>query len=320
MEWINYHHLLYFWIVAREGTVTAASKELRLAPSTISAQIHLLEEACGQKLFRRSGRTLVLTDMGKIVYRYAEEIFTLGREMVDTLKGRPTGQPVRLRVGVAMVVPKMVVYRLLQPVLQMDEEVRLICVENSPDKLLAELALHNLDVVITDSPMTPRVNVRAYNHLLGECDMTLFGAPALAQKYKDNFPACLQGAPFLLPTEHASTRRKLEQWFQSHNLRPKVVGEFQDSALKKVYGQAGLGLFAAPSIIADEICRQYGVIAMAQLDVPERFYAISIERRIKHPAISAITQTARRQVFAEEEIAPALPDPPEDDEGDDLMD
>lgn len=305
MEWLNYHHLLYFWVVAREGTVTAASRELRLAPSTISAQIHLLEDACGQKLFRRSGRNLVMTDTGKVVYRYAEEIFTLGREMLDTLNGRPTGQPMRLRVGVAMVVPKLVIQRLLRPVFGLEDPVRLICVENSPDKLLAELALHNLDVVLTDSPMTPRVNVRAYNHLLGECSMTLFGTRALCEKYREGFPQSLHDAPMLLPTEHASTRRKLEQWFQNVGVRPKVAGEFQDSALKKVYGQAGLGLFAAPSIVAEKVCRQYDVEVLGELDVTERFYAISVERRIKHPAISAITRNARNNLFSDKDEEPS---------------
>ncbi len=297
MEWLNYHHLLYFWVVAREGTITAASRELRLAPSTISAQVHLLEEACGQKLFQRSGRNLVMTEMGKVVYRYADEIFSLGREMMDTLKGRPTGQPLRLRVGVAMVVPKLVIHRLLEPIFHMDDKVRLICVENSPEQLLADLALHNLDVILAERPTSPKVNVRAYNHLLGECTLTLFGTPEMCAKYRENFPKSLDNAPFLLPTEHASTRRRLEQWFQSNDIRPRIMAEFQDSALKKVYGQKGMGLFTAPSVVADEITEQYGLEILSELDITERFYAISVERRIKHPAIQAITQAARNDLF-----------------------
>jgi LysR family transcriptional activator of nhaA len=176
-------------------------------------------------------------------------------------------------------------------------------VENSPEKLLGELALHNLDVVLTDSPMTPRVNVRAYNHLLGECSLTLFGTKELCDRYREGFPQSLEGAPVMLPTEHASARRKLEQWFQSVDVRPNVVGEFQDSALKKVYGQAGMGLFAAPTIVAEQLCRQYDVEILSELDVTERFYAISVERRIKHPAVSAITNNARNRLFSNKDSA-----------------
>jgi LysR family transcriptional activator of nhaA len=307
MEWLNYHHLRYFWAVAREGSVTRAAEKLHISQPTVSAQIRELEEALGERLFLRTGRTLALTDVGRTVFRYADEIFGLGRELLDTVKGRPTGRPARLSVGIANVVPKLVAYRLIEPALQLPEPVLIECVEDRPDRLLAELAVHTLDVVLNDAPVGPLVNVRAYSHLLGDCSVTVFGVPALA-RHARRFPASLDGAPFLLPTQNTALRRGLDQWFDEQRIRPQVVGEFEDSALLKVFGQAGRGLFTAPTAIADEVRRQYGVRRIGEIEpVRERFYAISVERRLKHPAVVAISEAARQGLFAGDgaRIAPA---------------
>jgi len=299
MEWLNYHHLRYFWAAAREGSVTRASQKLNISQPTVSAQIRELEQALGEKLFTRSGRALALTEVGRTVYRYADEIFGLGRELLDTIHDRPTGRPVRLSVGIADVVPKLVAYRLLQPALELPEPVQVECLEDHPERLLSELAVHRLDVVISDAPVPPAVKVKAYNHLLGECGVTIFGAEALLRAHKGAFPRRLDGAPWLLPTGETTLRRSLEQWFEAEGLRARVVGEFADSALLKVFGEAGLGFFAAPSAIADEVRRQFRVKALGQVPgLRERFYAVTVERRLKHPAVLAISEGARRDLFA----------------------
>lgn len=299
MEWLNYHHLRYFWAAAREGSVTRASQKLNISQPTVSAQIRELEQALGEKLFTRSGRALALTEVGRTVYRYADEIFGLGRELLDTIHDRPTGRPVRLSVGIADVVPKLVAYRLLEPALELPEAVQIECLEDHPERLLSELAVHRLDVVISDAPVPPAVKVKAYNHLLGECGVTIFGAEALVRAHKGDFPRRLDGAPWLLPTGETTLRRSLDQWFEAEGLRARVVGEFADSALLKVFGQAGLGFFAAPSAIADEVRRQFRVKALGQVPgLRERFYAVTVERRLKHPAVLAISEGARRDLFA----------------------
>jgi LysR family transcriptional activator of nhaA len=298
MEWLNYHHLLYFWTVAREGTVARASKQLGLAQPTVSGQLQTLEQALGEKLFLRSGRHLVLTEMGQTVYRYADEIFSLGRELQETLKGRPASRPVRLNVGIADFVPKLVVYRLLQPALGLAEPVRLVCREGKPEHLLAELAVHSLDVVVADTPVAPTVKIRAFSHLLGECGVAFFGAEALAKKYWKDFPKSLDGAPLLMPAESSALRRALDDWFHEQQIHPTVLGEFDDSSLLNVFGQEGGGLFPAPSVIAHDVTRQHDVIQIGQLDkVRVRFYAISAERRLRHPALVAITASAREGLF-----------------------
>lgn len=298
MEWLNYHHLLYFWTVAKEGSIARAGEKLRLAQPTISGQIRALEESFGEKLFQRVGRRLVLTEMGRLVYRYADEIFTLGRELGDAVKGRPTGRPVRFTVGVADVMPKLIAARLLAPALRLKEPVRMICREDKPEPLLAELGVHELDLVLTDSPLGGGVSIRAFNHLLGECDVSFFAAPSLKLAQK-TFPRCLDGAPFLMPMEGSTLRRSLEQWFDEHDLRPRIACEFDDSALLKTFGQSGVGAFAAPAAIAEEIARQYGVQEIGRTaEVRERFYAISAERRLKHPAVIAISQAARERLFS----------------------
>lgn len=298
MERLNYHHLLYFWMVAREGTVARAAVKLRLAQPTVSGQVHALEGALGERLFERAGRGLHLTEMGRTVFRFADEIFALGRELSESVKGQPTGRPLRLKVGVADGLPKLVAYRLIEPALSLPEPVQLVVLEQSTERLLAALALHDLDVVLTDRVAPPGVSVRAFNHLLGDCGVTLFAAPRLSVKYRRRFPRTLDGAPFLLPGETSTLRRALEQWFEKQRIRPRIVGEFDDSTLIKVFGQAGKGVFAAPSIIEPSVCKQYGVTVVGRMDkVRERFYAVSAERRLKHPAVIAITESARRELF-----------------------
>lgn len=298
MEWVNYHHLLYFWLVAREGSLARACTELRLAQSTVSKQIHHFEHVLGQELFTKSGRRLVLTASGRVVFRYADEIFGLGREMLDTLRDRPVGRPMRVTVGIADVVPKLIAERVLAPALQLGEPVRLVCKEDKPERLLAELALFDLDVILTDAPANPTVKIRAFSHLLGESEIAFFGRADLATKYRRGFPASLDGAPVLLPTENTVMRRSLEQWFDARGVRPNVVGEFEDSALLKVFGLRGAGLFPAAAVITKEIEAQYRVRSIGRVpDVRERLYAVTVERRIKHPAVVAICEAARKQVF-----------------------
>jgi LysR family transcriptional activator of nhaA len=298
MERLNFHHLLYFWTVAREGSVARASAKLRLAQPTLSGQIHTLEDALGEKLFERAGRGLRLTDMGRVVSGYADEIFALGHELTESVKGRPTGRPLRLTVGVADSLPKLVAYRLVEPALTLPQPVRLEVRVQSTERLLASLALHDLDVVLTDRIAPPGVSVRAFNHLLGACGVTLFAAPRAALKYKRGFPHALSGAPFLMPGETSTMRRGLEQWFDRKRIQPRIVGEFDDSTLIEVFGQAGLGIFATPSIVEESVCRQYGVRIIGRLDrVRERFFAVSVERRLRHPAVIAITDSARRELF-----------------------
>ncbi len=301
MEWLNYHHLLYFWVVAREGGLAPAGRVLRLSHPTLSAQIRVLEESLGEKLFAKSGRRLVLTDTGRVVFRYADEIFTLGRELLDTVRNRTGGRGLRFTVGVADVVPKLVVRRLLEPALTLPEPVRLVCREDSYERLLADLALHSLDIVISDSPVPPGTSVRAFHHLLGETGVSFFGTKSLAATYRKGFPSSLDGAPMLLPLEGLTLRRALNPWLDRHGLRPLVVAEFEDSALLKQFGADGIGIFPAPTVIEAEIAAQYGVEVIGHApEVRERFYAISVERRLRHPAVVAISDAARHVLFAAE--------------------
>jgi LysR family transcriptional regulator, transcriptional activator of nhaA len=298
MQWLNYHHLLYFWVVAKEGTIASACKELNLAQPTISAQLRSLERSLGEKLFTRVGRNLALTETGRVVYRYADEIFSLGRDLLDTVQGRPTGRPLRFSVGVADVLPKLVAYRLLEPALRLPEHIRLVCHDGSPSELLGKLAIHELDLVLSDSPIGPDVKVRAFNHLLGECGVSIFGTDKLASRFRRRFPKSLDGAPFIIPTANTALRRTMDHWFDSEDIRPSVVGEFEDSALLKVFGQAGVGLFAGPTVIERELRSQYGVKVVGRLQsVRERYYAISVEKKVKHPAVLAIANEARQNLF-----------------------
>lgn len=295
MEWVNYHHLLYFWLVAREGSLARASAELRLAQSTVSKQIHLLEAAFGQALFTRSGRRLALTESGTVVYRYADEIFALGREMLDAVKDRPVGRPLRVTVGIADVVPKLVAERLLAPALHLPEQVLLVCREGNPARLLAELAVHELDLVLSDAPSGPEVKVRAFNHPLGTSGITFFARPGLARRAKGAFPQCLATVPLLLPTEATAMRRRLDQWFSRLGLRPLIAAEFDDAALLDAFGRRGVGAFPAATVTSREVVRQFGVRALGEVDgARESYFAITVERRIRHAAVVAICQRARR--------------------------
>jgi LysR family transcriptional activator of nhaA len=295
MEWLNYHHLLYFWTVAREGGLARASEELSLAPSTVSGQIRLFEKRLGHRLFTKSGRRLVLTDSGRMVYRYAEEIFSLGREMQDTLHDRPVGRPLCVTMGVADVVPKLVAQRLLEPAMRPLGQVRLVCREGKPDRLLGDLALHELDMVLTDSPAGPGGRIRAFNHLLGSSGISFFGTKGLRTRARGPFPSLLDAAPLLLPTGNTVLRRSLEQWFETAGIRPLVIGEFEDSALLSVFGQRGAGFFPAPTAIAQEVERQYHVECVGEVEeVREQFYAVTVERRIKHPAVVAVCEEAKQ--------------------------
>jgi LysR family transcriptional regulator, transcriptional activator of nhaA len=298
MEWLNYHHLLYFWMVAREGSIAKASKELLLAQPTITGQIRALENVLGEKLFTRSGRNLVPSETGRLVFRYANEIFSLGRELTDVLKGRPSGRPIRLVVGVSDSLPKFIAYRLIAPALALPEPVQLVCREDQPDRLMASLATFELDLVLSDAPVPPTVRIRAFSHLLGRSGLSFFAKPAVAAKYRKNFPASLDGAPFLLPLESVAMRRPLERWFEAQGIRPQVVGEFQDNALLKIFGSAGVGIFTAPTAVEDEVRQRYSVSVLGQAEsVTESFYAISVERKLKHPAVVAISETARQTLF-----------------------
>lgn len=300
MEWLNYHHLLYFWTVAKEGGIAPAAKALRLAQPTISGQIKALEDSLELELFRRVGRKLELTDDGRIVFRYAEEIFGLGRELLDTVKGRSSGRPSKLRVGVSDMLPKLVAHRLLVPAMRLDDTTQIICHGDKTDRLLAELALRDLDLVLSEVPISANVRVRAFNHLLGECGVTFFAVAKLADKYRPDFPMSLDGAPLLVPTQDNLVRRSLEQWFVGLGIRPRIVAEFDDSGLLKSFGQGGEGIFAAPSVVAREVVRQYSVAEVGSTqDVTERFFAITVERRIKHPAVVAISESAKRNLFAD---------------------
>jgi len=299
LSWLNYHHLLYFWTVARTGSVTAAAEELGLAQPTVSAQLRSLEDSLGKKLFERIGRRLELTDTGRTVFRYANDIFSLGREMVQTLEGHPQDQRVRLRVGVADVLPKMVVSSLLAPLLSSTGDVHLICYEGKPAELLARLSVHELDLVLSDAPVGAEFNIRAFNHELGACGVTLFAPRKQAKKFRKDFPQSLDGAPFVMPTENTALRRMLDYWFARNDIRPHVLAEFEDSALMKAFTRLEFALFAAPSAVKDSIAELYGMeeIGIAQ-GLKERFYAISLERKVRNPAVIRLVESAHDRLFS----------------------
>ncbi len=299
MEWLNYHHLLYFYIVAREGSIARASKVLRLAQPTLSGQIHKLEDSLDEKLFERQGRNLVLTEMGRVAYRYAEEIFSLGGEMREALRGRAVDRVPRLHVGIADVLPKLVTRRLFAASRLIEQGVQLVLRDGKSSELMAALAAQEFDLVISDVPIPPNVKVRAFNHPLGESTVSFFATKSLARRLKGRFPNSLDGAPVLLPTENTTLRRSLDQWFGEVDVRPRIVAEIEDSALLKVFGQHGTGIFPAPTIVAEDVMQQYGVVRLGVAkSVTERFFVITAERRITHPAIAAIVAAARAELFS----------------------
>jgi len=297
---INFKHLHYFLEVAKTGSIARASEKLHLTPQTISGQLSLLEDYLGESLFSRTGRNLKLTETGRLVLSYAEEIFSLGGELEEILRNLPEGRPRVFKVGVADVVPKSIAYRLLAPALDLPEAVRIICREGSVESLLAELALHKVDLVIADGPIPSSVNVRGFNHPLGDCGISFFATAGLAKKLGKDFPQNLNNTPLLLPGEMTIVRNHLIEWLDSQHIYPRIVGEFDDSALMKTFGQTGTGVFIAPTPIAEEVKKQYGVVIIGETNkVREQFYAISVERKISHPAVAAITETAREWLFSD---------------------
>lgn len=298
MEWLNYHHLLYFWTVVREGGVSKAAAKLRLAQPTVSAQIRQLEHSLGERLLERRGRGLVLTDVGRVVFRYAEEIFATGQELLDAVKGRPSVRPVPLTVGVADALPKLMIHRLLQPALADPDRVHLVVREDKPEALVAQLSSHAIDVVLSDAPAPAHMRVRVFNHLLGESGVTFFAAGAVAPRLRRRFPQSLDAAPMVLPTLNTAIRRALEQWFDARAIKPRVLAEFEDTALLKVFGVEQRAVFPAPTTIERDVVSGYGVKIVGRApEVRERYYAISVERRLKHPAVVALTAAAREEIF-----------------------
>jgi LysR family transcriptional activator of nhaA len=298
---VNFKHLHYFWMAARAGGIVRAGEQLHTTPQTLSGQIKLLEDRLGRKLFRKAGRQLELTDDGRTALKYADEIFTLGSELENALR-LPRGGGERLlefRVGVADSVAKSVAYRLLEPALNLPEPVRMVCHEWKYADLLAELALHRLDLVIANEPLSRRVSVKAFNHELGRTPMSFFAAPALQSRLKGAFPHCLDGQPLLVQAATSPVRQQLEAWLAREKLAPRIVGEFDDGALMKAFGREGRGVFLAPTVLEAEVSAQYGVQVVGRSDeLIEDFYAISVERRITHPCVAAITQAARSDLFA----------------------
>ncbi|WP_040069604.1 transcriptional activator NhaR [Pseudomonas batumici] len=295
---LNYRQLHYFWVVARTGSIARACEQLNLTPQTISGQISLLEQTFDVELFRKVGRQLELTEAGRRVLPYAEQMFQLGNELEAMLRTQPNEQQRLLRVGVADVVPKSIVYRLIAPTMELDEPIRITCREDKLERLLADLAIQRLDLVISDSPMPSHLDIKGYSRKLGECGISFFATASLAARHADDFPRCLHGAPLLIPGQESVVRSRLLRWFAEQQLHPRIVGEFDDSALMQAFGQSGSGIFIAPSVIAEEVCRQYGVELIGQTEaVSESFYAISVERKVKHPGIVAITEGARRELF-----------------------
>jgi LysR family transcriptional activator of nhaA len=297
MEWLNYHHLFYFWTVARAGSIARASEELRLAQPTISNQLKTLEASLGVKLLERQGRRLVLTDAGRTVLRYADDIFRTGRELQRAVKGLPTGQRLRLVAGVVDVIPKRMAALLLQPAVDAHPDLVLVCREGPLPQLLASLAVHELDVVIADVPASEEVKVKAFNHRLGDCGTSFFAAPSLAH-LKKGFPRSLQGVPMLLPAPGTALRRALEAWFTAEGIQPAVSGEFDDSALMLAFGARGFGVFAVPRVLEDDVRAQHGAQVIGRAEaVREAFYAITVERRLRHPAVVAVAEAARDAIF-----------------------
>jgi LysR family transcriptional activator of nhaA len=297
MNWLNYHHLQYFWAVSQEGSVAKASEKLHVTPATISIQLRDLEKQLGVKLFRKAGRGLALTEMGTAVQSYANDIFATGQELLDMVHGRPGEGPILFRVGIKDVMPKLIAYQLLEPTLQTAQEIRVACHEGDVSRLIADLAIHKLDVVLSDTPIDPSMKVKAYSHLLGESDVVLVGTKELAKKVRKDFPDSLNSTPILLPMKDTVLRRSLDIWFDENQIRPQIRGEFEDSAMMKIMGKAGVGVFPITAIISEEVQTMYRVESIAKVPgVTERFYALSVERKIKHPAVLAISEVARKKL------------------------
>jgi LysR family transcriptional activator of nhaA len=297
---LNYRQLHYFWIVAKTGSIVRACEQLNLTPQTISGQLSQLERSLGVDLFQRVGRQLELTEAGRQALPYAEQMFQLGSELETVLRSQAGEQQLLFRIGVADVVPKSIVYRLLAPTMVIEQPIRISCREDKLERLLADLAIQRLDLVISDSPMPPHLDIKGLSQKLGECGISFFATREVAGQLGTPFPQCLHGAPLLIPGQDTVVRGRLMRWFADQKIQPRIIGEFDDSALMKAFGKSGSGIFVAPSVIADEVRSQYGVEILGQTDaVTESFYAITVERKVRHPGIIAIAEGARNQLFTD---------------------
>jgi LysR family transcriptional activator of nhaA len=299
VEWLNYHHLQYFWAVARYGSVARASAELHLSQPTISGQVHRLEHVLGEKLFERAGRRLALTNVGRSVFRYADEIFSLGQDLMGMLKGRPSERPLRLTVGVADALPRVLAQKLIEPAFEIEKPIHLVCREDRVvEDFLSQLTGQELDLVLADRPLGPGIRAHAFNHLLGESGTSFLASEKLARRLRRGFPRSLDGAPCLLPGDHATVRRRVDQWFGDVRVRPQLIAEFDDTALMYAFGEQGRGFFPAPTVFEDEFRRGYGVRVLGRAKaIRQQFYAISVDQRLHHPAVIAIVKTARQDLF-----------------------
>jgi LysR family transcriptional activator of nhaA len=303
MEWLNYHHLRYFWTVARKGGVRKAAEELHVSQPSISAQLRLLEESLGQKLFRRSGRNLVLTETGQLALNYADEIFSAGRELMNAVKQRPGKHPVRVNIGLTDAFPKLIAFQILRAAFRSEAAVHMICREGEIGPLVNHLQAHRLDIVLADEPASSALKAKTFNHKLGRSGVTFCAVPALAVKLRRNFPKSLDGAPALLPTQNMGMRAALETWFDLKGIRPSVVGEFEDSALMEVCSTGGRGFTAVHTVVDRAALKRYGLRTIARVDeCGTDFYAVTAERRVKHPAAVAITEHAYSSVFADSDV------------------
>ena len=299
MEWLNFHHLRYFWMVARKGGVRRAAEELHVSQPSISAQLGLLEESLGHKLFRRSGRNLVLTDVGQLVLNYADDIFSSGRELMNAVKQRPTSRALRLTVGMTDALSKVMAFEILQPAFHYAEPTQIICRQAEIGPLVHQLQAHRLDIVLSDEPASSSLKAKIHNHKLGRSGVTFCAVPPLATKLRKNFPRSLNGAPALLPSENMGMRISLETWFDEQDVRPRIVGEFEDATLMMVAASfGGLGFTTTPTVVSDAALKHYGLKVIARVEeCGNDFYAITAERRVKHPVAAAITQHAYTNLF-----------------------
>ena len=299
MRHLNYTHLMYFWTVAREGSIARAAEVMHLTPQTISGQIKLLEESISEPLFAKAGRGLALTETGHVVKQYADEIFLLGQELTYRLKTKQALMPTTMNVGIVDSTPKLVALRVLKPAFELEDSIKVVCREGSLDQLLGDLAVHKLDLIISDRAVPAGTHVKAYNHPLGSSTISFFANRKLAPNYDGEFPAVLNNAPMLLAVNESPTRRALEEWFDNIDVTPQVLAEFDDSALLKAFGEAGIGIFPAPTAIADEVSQMYDAAKIGTAEsVVENYFAISPERKLKHPAVLSLTQAARQRLFA----------------------
>jgi len=299
VEFLNYHHLRYFWTVAKEGGLTKAAAKLHVSQSTISAQIQALEGVLGEKLFRRAGRNVALTDVGQHVLTYAEEIFSIGQDLLNSVKQRPTTRPLRVRLGIADALPKLVTYKIIEPIFHLSQPVQVACWETKVSDMLVELTAYRLDLVLADEPASSGVHANVFNHLLGECAVTFCAEPRLAAKLRRGFPKSLHGAPALLPMSNSGLRRSLEKWFHAIGVRPRLLGEFEDAAFVNILALHGLGFMAVPTVIVKESVARFGFRVIGRTDeCRQQFYGITPERKLTHPAVTAITSDARERLFA----------------------